>query len=197
MNLLFLLLFCQTSPLDSPGADIQVVAFLGVECPLAGLYARRLNELRIEFPQVQFTAFAPNLHDSDAEVAEFRERLDFPIRKSAAEAIHLGATHSPEIFLIHAGQVVYSGRIDDQYEPGLHRTAPTRRDLALAIEDVLAGRNVSVPRVEPVGCHLNIETPQTENAEDAIAVIHGKCASCHHSGTAAPFSLLFYDDARA
>lgn len=197
MNLLFLMLFCQTPALESPGPDNQVVAFLGVECPLAGLYARRLNELRIEFPQIQFTAFAPNLHDSDAEVAEFQERLDFPIRKSAAEAIRLGAKHSPEVFLIHAGHVVYSGRIDDQYEPGVHRPAPTRRDLALAIEDVLAGRSVSVPRVEPVGCHLNIETPLKSRAEDALAVIHAKCSSCHHAGTAAPFSLLSYDDARA
>ena len=32
------------------------------------------------------------------------------------------------------------GRIDDQYAPGQHRPAATRRDLALAIGEVLAGQ---------------------------------------------------------
>src|SRR6185436_1348409 len=129
--------------------DLRVVAFLGVECPLARLAAHRLNELRAEFPQARFEAFAPNLHDSEDDVAEFQKAVEFPVRRSVAEATRLCATHSPHVFLIHDGRVVYSGRIDDQFLPGQHRPAPTRRDLALAIEEVLAGRAVSVPRTEP------------------------------------------------
>src|SRR5689334_3232486 len=120
MNSLLLFLLCQPAigqPLDAP---IKVVAFLGVECPLARLYARRLNELQAEFPQVEFRAYAPNSHDSLEEVTDFQQFLDFPIQKSSAEAIRLKASRSPEVFLIRAGEVVYSGRIDDQYIPGTH-----------------------------------------------------------------------------
>src|SRR5579863_3241494 len=197
MTSLILLLLCQTGHGQTAKAPIQVVAFLGVECPLARLYARRLNELQTEFPPVEFRAFAPNRHDSLEEIVAFQQVLDFPIQKSSAEAIRLGATRSPEVFLIRDGEVVYSGRIDDQYSPGTHRSGPTRRDLAIAIQEVLAGQSVTVPRAEPAGCHLNIGTPPTRQAADALAIIHAKCATCHHPETAAPFSLLTYDDARA
>jgi len=197
MTSLLLLLLCQPAIGQTPDAPIQVVAFLGVECPLARLYARRLNELQAEFPQVEFRAYAPNAHDSLDEVAGFQQFLEFPIQKSSAEAARLGATRSPEVFLICAGEVVYSGRVDDQYSPGSHRRQPTRRDLAIAIEEVLAGQSVTMPRVEPAGCHLNIEPPAPAAAADALAIIHAKCATCHHPETAAPFSLLTADDARA
>src|SRR5437016_4510284 len=104
MRLLFILLLTQTNAgMSSSDADLRVVAFLGVECPLARRAAQRLNDLRAEFPQVQFQAFAPNLHDSEAEVAEFQSALDFPIQKSTREARRLQATHSPQVFLIRAG----------------------------------------------------------------------------------------------
>jgi hypothetical protein len=198
MKFLLVLAFCQPAPaIDSPPLDLSVVAFLGVECPLARLAGQRLNELQTEFPHVDFRAFAPNLHDSDEAVAKFQSVLNFPVRKSKAEAIQLGATHSPEVFLIHDGRVVYRGRIDDQYAPGQHRRAATRRDLAVAIQEVLAGRPVSVPWTEPAGCHLNLGTPPVSQATDALDILHAKCASCHHPQTAAPFSLLTYQDARA
>lgn len=189
---LFFCFFCPAAAAGHPRsadlpADLRVVAFLGVECPLARLAGQRLNELHAEFPQVPLEAFAPNLHDSEAAVADFQKLLDFPIRKSAAEAHRLGATHSPQVFLIHAGQVVYQGRIDDQYAPGQHRLAATRRDLALAIGEVLAGGTVSVASTEPVGCHLNLAAPEVTQASDALAILHARCAGCHHPDTAAPF----------
>jgi len=61
---------------------------------------------------------------------------------------------------------------------------------------VLAGQSVSVPRTEPAGCHLNIDPPPARDAADALGVIHARCATCHHPGTAAPFSLLTYQDAQ-
>ena len=167
MNLFVLLLIAQLSASDRSHRDVTVVAFLGLECPLAKLYGVRLNELQAEFPQVKFRAYAPNRQDSEEEVAEFQQMLEFPIVRDAREARRLGAAYSPEVFLIESDRVVYSGRIDDQYLPGQHRLTPTRRDLAIAIEEVLAGQPVSVPRTEPAGCHLNLDPPPVGNAADA------------------------------
>jgi hypothetical protein len=205
MNSLFVLLMCQAAFLERPRADIdrdtpdaiRVIAFFGVECPLARQYAQRLNELKAEFPAVEFQAYAPNRHDSLDEVAEFQQFLDFPIQKSSEEATRLGATRSPEVFLLRGGVVAYSGRIDDQYTPGTHRAVPTRRDLAVAIREVFSGESVTVPRAEPAGCRLNIDVPSTHQAADALAIVHAKCATCHHPDSAAPFSLLTAEDARA
>ena len=196
MHILLLLLLSQTPEPKLADADLRVVAFLGVECPLGKLYAQRLKELQQEFPQVQFRTFAPNRHDSSESVAAFSKAVGLPIEKGPIEAIRLGAKRSPEVFLIHAGRVVYSGRIDDQYIPGRHRLAMNRRDLALAIQQVLAGKPVSVPRSEPVGCFLNLDTQPTAHAKDALQIVYAKCSTCHHPGTAAPFSLLTYANTR-
>src|SRR5262249_8584073 len=57
---------------QDPPPELRAVAFFGVECPLAKLYAQRLNELQAAFPQVRFEACAPNRQDNEEEVAEFQ-----------------------------------------------------------------------------------------------------------------------------
>ena len=51
------------------------------------------------------------------------------------------------------GRVVrYVGRIDDQYGVGFQRPSPTRRDLSAALDELLAGREVSQPMTDAPGC---------------------------------------------
>ena len=70
-------------------------------------------------------------------------------------ADRLGVERTPEVFVLDADRVVrYRGRVDDQFGFGVHRPAPTRRDLAAALDDLLAGRPVATPRTEPVGCRI-------------------------------------------
>src|SRR6185312_1461922 len=103
-------------------AQLTVVVFLGVECPLAKLYAGRLAELAAQFgPQgVQFLGFDPNAQDSPAEIKRFQEThaLGFSLRSDARGEIArlFGATRTPEVFVFDRdGQLCYQGRIDDQY----------------------------------------------------------------------------------
>ena len=53
-----------------PGGD-EAVVFLGADCPLARLYASRLNELSERYPQVGFRGINASEQDSEAEVAFF------------------------------------------------------------------------------------------------------------------------------
>src|SRR5207253_9997376 len=110
------------------------------------LYAGRLNDLADCYPHVAFRAANCSQQDSEAQVAEFGKRLHFPFRKDDGTlARRLGATRSPEAFLLLEGKIVYRGRIDDQYTPGANRAQPTRRDLEEAIKEVLAAEPVAVP----------------------------------------------------
>ena len=66
-----------------------VVVFLGVECPLAKLYAERLAQLAEEFgPQgVEFVAIDPNAHDGPEDLAALSAYIHwvfrcYPIRKA-------------------------------------------------------------------------------------------------------------------
>jgi hypothetical protein len=71
-----------------------------------------------------------------------------------------GVTTTPEVAVVTAdGQIAYRGRIDDRYPRiGVHRQAPTRRDLRAALKAVLAGRPVPTPRTTAVGCAI-LELP--------------------------------------
>src|SRR5262245_22907889 len=64
---------------------LVVAAFLGAECPLARLYARRLEQLRQEFgPRgVGFLALDANDQDSPADLAAFarEHEVGFPVLK--------------------------------------------------------------------------------------------------------------------
>lgn len=175
----------------------EVVVFLSTECPLAKLYANRLSELADRYPQFHFQGISANEQDSPGEIALFQKSLRFGFRTSPTSITRLGATRSPEVFVLVNDQVVYQGRIDDQYAPGVNRAEPTRRDLEQAIREVLAEQPVSVAKTPAAGCQISVSGDSGGDVTfDQVApVLHQKCAACHRPGQVAPFSLLTYQDA--
>ncbi len=144
---------------DYSDAKLVVVAFLGTECPLANAYLPRLAELSAEWKGqgVTFLAINSNQQDSITEVAAHAQRMEipFPVLKDPANEIadRFGAVRTPEVFVLDGDRVVrYWGRIDDQYGVGYQRKTAGRRDLAVAIEELLAGKPVTEPMTDATGC---------------------------------------------
>lgn len=191
---------------DVAEAKAVVVAFLGTECPLARVYGRRLGELAAEYaPQgVAFFGVDANQQDTLTEVAAFAARYEipFPILLDAEHQLAdtLGAQRTPEVFVLDANRVVqYHGRIDDQYGIGVQRTQPLRRDLAAALDELLRGSAVSVPRTPATGCLIGRRRPIEPHGEITYAahvaeILNRRCVECHRDGEIAPFSLTAYDD---
>ncbi|MGV3485769.1 MAG: redoxin domain-containing protein [Planctomycetaceae bacterium] len=192
-----------------PSAEhrLQVICFMGCECPLAKLYAARLSQLAVEFAddQVRFVGINSNPQDSMEEIAAFAadHRLGFGIAKDhdALALASFAATRTPEVFVMDGlGQVIYRGRIDDQYRPGVIQSEPKRHDLRQAIEDFLAGRPIAVPRTEAAGC-LIAKPREVDPRCDVTycgqiaAILSQHCVECHREGEIGPFSLTSYDDA--
>jgi hypothetical protein len=73
-----------------------------------------------------------------------------------ALAKKLGATRAPQAAVVGPdGKVAYLGRIDDIYvDYGKRRIAPTRRDLRLALDAVLAGKPAPAATTTVIGCDL-------------------------------------------
>ncbi|HVS95085.1 MAG TPA: hypothetical protein VHE54_01325 [Puia sp.] len=68
-------------------------------------------------------------------------------------AVAFGATRTPECFLFDKdGKLVYHGAIDDS--PGDEQRV-RRRHLHMAIDEMLAGREVTVKETRSVGCSIN------------------------------------------
>ncbi|MEM9660372.1 MAG: redoxin domain-containing protein, partial [Planctomycetota bacterium] len=139
------------------GVKLHVLCFLGSECPLAKLYGPRLDGMARQYAdrQVRFFGVNSNIQDSLDDVLSYVEdhELSFPVVKDHDRklALSLGATRTPEVFVVDAqGIVRYQGRIDDQYQPGVARPEPTEHDLRRAIDELLSGASVSIPRTESV-----------------------------------------------
>jgi peroxiredoxin len=186
---------------------LLVVAFLSADCPLTKLYAPRLAEMQREFEArgVGFVGIFPNGCDSPAALARFGEahRIAFPLLKDDGGRVadRFGATRTPEVFLLDAGRTVrFRGRIDDQYDTGTHRAKATRRDLAEAIEELLAGKPVSVPSTAASGCLIArlAREPASRTVtycRDVAPLLQNRCMTCHRSGQIAPFALTSYRSA--
>ncbi len=182
-------------------ADLVVVAFLGTECPLAKLYSVRLGELAEEYASrgVRVVGVISNRQDSLQKIAAFvrRQAIDYPVLKDPGNrfADRLGAERTPEVFVFDAfGGLRYWGRIDDRYGIGYARDEPTREDLRETLDDLLAGRDVAVPRTRSVGCLIGRTRPSDDDSEvtyvNSIAeILQNRCLECHRRGEIAPFAM--------
>lgn len=186
-----------------------VVVFVGTECPVNNQYMPRLVELAREYgPRgVAFLAINSNVQDNPARVAEHARRyeLPFPVLKDPASAVAdgFGARRTPEAFLLDgARNIVYRGRIDDQYGILSSRAKPTSRDLAEAIDAVLAGKAVARSETEVAGCLVARPikpkgTATVTYARDVSRIIQNHCQECHRPGQIGPMALMNYEDATA
>jgi peroxiredoxin len=191
---------------DVADQQLVVVAFLGTECPLANLYGPRLVELQQEYNDkgVAFVGVNSNTHDSLAEIATYvtKHKIAFPMLKDPGNRIadQFKAERTPEVFLLDKHRNVrYRGRIDDQYLRGLSRGKIGRRDLAVAIDELLVGKPISVSHTAPIGCHIGrVQTVKPHGditySKHIAPIINQHCVECHRKGQVAPFALGRYED---
>ena len=183
------------------------VVFLSCECPISNQYLPILNEIQKKYSDrgLQIVGINSQAGDSPEKIAEHAKAFEiaFPVlcdaRQSAAEI--LGAERTAEIFLLDPQRFIrYHGRVDDRNQYTTKRDIPTRHDLVQAIDEVLEGKEVAVPSTEVAGCRISRPRLTANKGEitwskQVSRIIQEKCQDCHHPKTAAPFSLLTYDDA--
>ena len=190
---------------DFDDRKLVVITFLGAECPLAKLYGPRLSELQSRFgDDVIILGLNANTQDSLTELAAFVHHygVNFPMLKDVNNEVAdaMGAERTPEVFVLDERRTVrYHGRIDDQYGVGYSRARTIKSDLAVAIEELLAGKPVSVPETEAVGCYIgrvNDREPKGNITfhKHIAPILNTRCASCHREKELAPFTLTSYDD---
>src|SRR5262249_13307036 len=90
--------------------------------------------------------------------------------------------------------------IDDQYGVGYLKPEPTRNDLKSAIEELLAGKDVSVAETPAPGCFIGRVREASGKADVTYTkqisrILQKRCVECHREGQIAPFALTSYEDA--
>ncbi len=144
------------------GTKAVVLLFIARDCPVSNSYAPEIKRIiaRYMTQKVAFTLVYP---DPDTSLAAARRHAkDYgyicPLLLDPAHRLvrRAGATVTPEAAVFApSGKLLYRGRIDDLYLGfGQRRFAATRHDLRDALDAVLAGRPVPVPRTQAIGCFL-------------------------------------------
>jgi peroxiredoxin/mono/diheme cytochrome c family protein len=188
-------------------AKAVVVVFLGVDCPVANLYLPRLLELEKQYraKQVQFLGVYANEAEDLEQIAGHASDHDLPFpvlkdcRQKLADLAGVGRL-STVLVLDGDGVLRYRGRIDDRYGVAARRPKATRDDLAEALDELLAGKKISVAETEADGCLLDHGTkPAAKNdvtyAKHVAPILQKNCQGCHRPEQSAPFALMNYDDA--
>ncbi len=188
-------------------AKAVAVVFLGTECPVNNQYLPELARLHKLYADkgVVLVGINSNTHDSPTRVLAHvkANKLPFPVLKDPANVVadDFGARRTPEAFVLSPeGKVLYQGRIDDQIGIGFRRKEAGRRDLATALDEVLAGKAVSVAKTDAPGCLIaRAIKPKAGGAinyaKHISRVMQSNCQECHRAGQVGPMPLMTYEDA--
>ncbi len=155
---------------DYSSPKVLAIVFTCNHCPTAQLYETRIKQLVEDYSgrSVAFVAIEPNdpkairldelgytdVSDSFEEMkirAAFRH-YNFPYLYDGdtQKVAHLyGPTATPHLFIFNSERKLrYEGRIDNNPR----KEYVTRQDARIAIDELLAGKVVSVPKTPSVGC---------------------------------------------
>ena len=139
------------------GKKAVVLIYISTNCPVSNAYNDRMTALSNTYQSkgIAVVGINSNVNESVIEVVEHAHRvgLSFTVLKDAGSAIAdaYGARHTPEVFVVSAkGIVVYHGDIDDSMDP----SGVQSRDLAKALDDILAGKPVATAETKAFGCAI-------------------------------------------
>jgi peroxiredoxin len=184
------------------------LVFINTDCPVSKRFLPKLRELNAFYSQkdIQFVGVFCSTQDTVMEIASFalENDLRFPVVKDEDNEVctSLGIDRVPQVAVVDRGnRLAYRGRINDQYRVTGTQPRASREDLATALDELLAGKPVSVKETPVDGCKLTppsvpkLEPPPTFYA-DVAAIMQRRCQRCHHAGTPAPFALTTYDEVK-
>jgi peroxiredoxin len=131
--------------------------FWSCVCPNVQPYNDRIGEFIKEYQSKGITFFAINANSTEtvAEVKAHAEKnaYPFPVLKDADNVVadKLGATRTPEVFVISPDRtILYHGRISDNKV----KEQETSLDLKNALDEILAGKEVTVKTTKSFGCNI-------------------------------------------
>lgn len=150
------------TPLSQADMKATVLFFLLPDCPISNAYAPEIKRICSDYEPKKVAAFIvhadPDVSPEQAKKHAKEYGFACPTLRDPSHVLvkHAGATVAPEVALLGPdAKLLYRGRIDNLYvELGKRRAIPTTRDLRDALDAVLAGRAVTTPRTEAIGCFL-------------------------------------------
>lgn len=142
---------------DYKNSKAIVLIFVSTQCPVSNAYNERMAKLYSQYKDKNVKIIGIN--SNKAETAEEIKKhaaekdLQFAILKDENNIVadKFAASSTPEAYVLNGNlEVVYHGRIDDNRKAEDVQTS----DLNLAIDEILAGKEVSNPKTKAFGCSI-------------------------------------------
>ncbi|MGH9769997.1 MAG: redoxin domain-containing protein [Blastocatellia bacterium] len=132
-----------------------VVSFISARCPISNAYKDRIRAVADEYAKrdVAFIGVNSNADESPEEMRAYaaKNNLDFTILKDTGNVVAdaYAAERTPKVYVIDGeGVLRYQGRIDNSQNPRMVK----RNDLREALNEMLAGKPISVAETKALGC---------------------------------------------
>ena len=177
--LFFIVSFTQAAPTDAPskienfslkdynGKEFSlkdfkdskaiVIMFISTQCPVSNGYNSRMEQLYNDYKKkgVSFVGINSNKQETPEDIKNHAKKhdLDFTILKDPENKIadKFGASVTPEIYVLNNNfDLLYHGRIDDSRR----ESDVKKKDLRIALDEILAGKNISEPETKAFGCSI-------------------------------------------
>lgn len=143
------------------GTKATVAVFLMTECPVANAMLPDLNEMAARYEPLGIRFYGVFAGEKAEDIVRHGEdyRIPFPCLLDDAGILagKSGATRVPEAAIFSSdGRSLYCGRIDDRaVRIGRMKPEPAERNLADALDALLAGRELPAPQPATAGCFLS------------------------------------------
>ena len=145
-----------------PGGPPTVVYFVTHDCPISNRLLPEVRRICDEYAVQEIRCLLAYVDPTlTAEAIREHQETYGTAQPAVLDLGHrlvklTGATVTPEVALFdRSGDLAYRGRINNLYARlGTPRRRPTEHDLREALDAVLAGRQVSRPRTQAVGCFI-------------------------------------------
>ena len=135
-----------------------VIIFIATRCPVSNSYNTRMVDLYNTYHSKDVTILGINSNKTES-IEECKEHAEeygfkFPVLKDEGNIIAdmFDAHHTPEAYVLNPKtfEVLYHGRIDDSRDINNVES----KDLANALNEILAGKKISVPSTKAFGCSI-------------------------------------------
>ena len=145
---------------DSKGL---IIIFSCNHCPYVQAYEGRIKAIQSDYKDKGITVVAINSNDDvnypDDSFENMKKRateqnFNFIYLRDEDQSIatEFDATHTPEIFLFDADRkLVYHGKIDDNWQ---EPEKAVNHYLRNAVDEMLEGKEISVPETYSIGCTI-------------------------------------------
>ncbi len=201
----FNLLDTRETNVELYGARGKAVAlfFTGTGCPIARKSVSKFAKLERDYAAQGVDFWIVNsyaeesMRDIQKEIGRLKLReMTYLLDSKQTVAYAYDVNRTAEVILIDTftWEAVYRGAIDNQMTEGTEKPRASEHYLKTALDQLLAGEEISTPRTRSVGCIISYpQVSATDEAPDyatqVAPILQKNCVECHQPGAIGPWSM--------